>query len=364
MVTTLRRNSVNKKDKTTMKRAFTISLIAILVGFTSGAFGAPCDPVNLQNSGLVNWQAYNACIATLTGGTGLPSTVVQTNQANTYTAGPQSLGSQVLSVQLLNAASTGTTLNRLAKLTGAGAAVITATTDTSGAIGIVVAGAGTSGSADIAKEGRASCAFDGATTQDDYVAISAVTAGDCSDAGSTFPSSGQVIGRVLSSNGSAGTYVVLVGIGNGAGAAAVAISAQLEDGGPQTITNTTDTAVPFPSGDPNPVSDTGGFYSGASNTRLTAPTSSVYVGKATVHWFGSTGNQRMMKICKNGSCSGASLLCQVSRDAPAASNDPWQSCPFTAPLSAGDYIEVKMWQDTGTNQGVGPSYMSISRIGQ
>lgn len=111
-----------------------------------------------------------------------------------------------------NAGTTGTTLNKLAKLTGApSTAVITATTDTQGAIGPVSAGAGTSGAATIVQNGSASCVFDGATTAGDYVQISSSTAGDCHDAGSTFPTSGEVIGRVTSTNGAAGTYTVILG---------------------------------------------------------------------------------------------------------------------------------------------------------
>jgi hypothetical protein len=133
-------------------------------------------------------------------------------------------------VGVSNASSTGTTVNRLAKLTGApSTALIVATTDTDGAIGVVVSGAGTSGVATIQTNGQVGsstsggCAFDGATTAGDYVQISSSTAGKCHDTGaSTYPTSGQVIGRVLSTNGSAGTYSILLTPGvKGAGAADV-----------------------------------------------------------------------------------------------------------------------------------------------
>jgi hypothetical protein len=109
-----------------------------------------------------------------------------------------------------NASSTGTTVNMLTKLTGApSTAIITATTDTGGAIGITTAGAGTSGTATITTAGKISCVFDGATTAGDYVQISSSTAGNCHDTGAaTYPSSGQVLGRVLSTNGSGGTYTL------------------------------------------------------------------------------------------------------------------------------------------------------------
>jgi hypothetical protein len=119
-----------------------------------------------------------------------------------------------LVVSVANAGTNGTTANALAKLNSSGNAVITATADTSGAIGVVVLGAGTSGNALIAKEGTVTCAFDGATTAGDYVQISSTTGGDCRDSGSTtYPTSGQVLGRALSTNGSAGSYSMLLGAG-------------------------------------------------------------------------------------------------------------------------------------------------------
>lgn len=110
-----------------------------------------------------------------------------------------------------NAASTGTTVNTLTKLTGApSTAVITATTDTGGAVGITTAGAGTSGTATITTAGKLPCVFDGATTAGDYVQISSSTPGNCHDTGSaSYPSSGgQVVGRTLSTNASNGTYTM------------------------------------------------------------------------------------------------------------------------------------------------------------
>src|SRR5262249_50059782 len=133
------------------------------------------------------------------------------SQALTFSGGIDLVAS-ALSLEVTNDTTTGTTVNKLAKLTGAPSkALITATSDPAGAIGIVVGGAGTSGSAQIARVGTASCVFDGATTAGDYVTISATTAGDCHDAGATFPTSGgQVLGRVLSTNGAGGTYAMVL----------------------------------------------------------------------------------------------------------------------------------------------------------
>jgi hypothetical protein len=113
---------------------------------------------------------------------------------------------------IANEGTTGTAVNKLAKLTGApSTAIVAATSDTGGVAGVVVDGAGTANSAQVARSGQANCIFDGATTAGDYVQISSTAAGDCHDAGASYPSSGQVLGRVLSTNGSGGTYAMLVG---------------------------------------------------------------------------------------------------------------------------------------------------------
>lgn len=100
--------------------------------------------------------------------------------------------------EISNASTTGTTANKLAKLTGVpSTAVLAATTDTDGIIGVVVGAAGTTGSAQIAISGQAACVFENATAAGDFVAIGSSTAGDCHDAGASRPSTGQTLGRVL-----------------------------------------------------------------------------------------------------------------------------------------------------------------------
>lgn len=110
-------------------------------------------------------------------------------------------------IVIANASSTGTSLNHFVKLTGApSTAVVAATTDTSGIIGVCIANCGTSGNAVIQTSGLVSVAFDGATTAGHYVQNSGTTGGDGTDAGSTYPSSNEVLGRVLSTHGAGGTY--------------------------------------------------------------------------------------------------------------------------------------------------------------
>ena len=162
---------------------------------------------------------------------------------------------------IANAASTGTTLNKLAKVTGApSTATVAATSDTGGIMGVVIANAGTSGSATIQTYGIVSCLFDGATTAGDYVQVSPTTGGDCHDVGSSYPTSSQVLGRVMVTNASAGTNQIIefptevrgFAVGGGAtkllGTAAITPSA-INDGACQ-VPGTTITVTGASIGDP------------------------------------------------------------------------------------------------------------------
>jgi len=149
-----------------------------------------------------------------------------TKNANTVFAGPTSGGAAAPTFRAIvaadlpcsgqacltiaNAASTGTTLNTLTKVTGApSTAIVSAITDTGHVLGICISNCTTSGNATIQLTGSVSCVFDGATVANDYVQISSLTAGNCHDTGSTsYPTSGQVIGTVLSTNAAAGTYTI------------------------------------------------------------------------------------------------------------------------------------------------------------
>lgn len=164
------------------------------------------------------WNGTNAtAIGPAVTGNG-PSISAGAISASSLTAtGSVSSGNQGTEVSVLNAGTTGTSINTLTKLTGTpSTAVIAATTDTSGIIGITVSGAGTTGSAVIQQSGTALCLFDGATTAGDYVQISATVAGNCHDFGANRPTSGQVIGQVLSTNGGGGAYSILLSAGSSA----------------------------------------------------------------------------------------------------------------------------------------------------
>ena len=115
-----------------------------------------------------------------------------------------------LTVSYPNNTTTGTFVQFLAKLDSTGAAVVASTSDTSGIIGIVATGSGTSGQAHIVYSGMASCNFDGTAQAGHYVGISQTQGGRCADIGALYPPFGQVIGRVVSSGVSQNVYNVLV----------------------------------------------------------------------------------------------------------------------------------------------------------
>jgi hypothetical protein len=121
-------------------------------------------------------------------------------------------GSGALTFEPCNDSTTGTSLNFLAKYNTANpsCAVKTGTSDIDGVVGIVSGGRGNSGNAIVTYAGFAQCSFDGGTTAGDFVAASSTNTADCHDAGATRPTGVQVIGRVMSTNASAGTYSMFV----------------------------------------------------------------------------------------------------------------------------------------------------------
>jgi hypothetical protein len=121
-----------------------------------------------------------------------------------------------ITVSIANAGTTGTTNGLLAKLTGApSTAVITATSDTGGIIGVVVSGGGITGNALIATDGIAPCTFDAAgVVAGHYVQNSTTTAGMCKDGGATYPTAGQVLGIALATVASGSANMVVIPPGN------------------------------------------------------------------------------------------------------------------------------------------------------
>lgn len=156
-------------------------------------------------------------------------------------------------IALTNNTGTGTIVYSLTKLTGApSTGTPAAISDTGGIVGICVSGCGNSGQATIQQSGGAICNFDGATTAGDYVQNSSTVGGSCHDAGSTYPASGQVIGRVESTNGTSGVWpLTLFGpeiqagplVGGGAVISKMAYGAGTLSGGTVNITVSGLTAI-------------------------------------------------------------------------------------------------------------------------
>lgn len=117
-----------------------------------------------------------------------------------------------------NDATIGTIANTLTKINSSGNAIIAGVGDTAVPVFIAVSGAGKTGSVSLASFGIANCAFDGATTAGHFVEESTTAGGDCHDIGATAPSSGWVIGQVMTTNAAAGTYGVTLAEGYNAAA--------------------------------------------------------------------------------------------------------------------------------------------------
>jgi hypothetical protein len=107
---------------------------------------------------------------------------------------------------------TGTTQNKLFKYNTTGSAtsaIITATSDTTGAIGVCADGCGTSGKMTPVTLGQGTLAIDNTAVPNDYVTLSSTAAGSGHDFGSSCPTNGaQVVGTIFGAGGSAGNYSV------------------------------------------------------------------------------------------------------------------------------------------------------------
>jgi len=150
------------------------------------------------------------------------NTTTTISDSGTNTSQTTSENGLLRSVNILvpNETVTGTQANRLAKLTsscGTGGppvcainADFTGAMNPTGAVGVVIAGAGKTGSATIAISGVAACKFDGGGgTAGDFVAPTTLTPapGGCRDAGTSPPSLGESIGVILQTNGTGGSVL-------------------------------------------------------------------------------------------------------------------------------------------------------------
>lgn len=118
---------------------------------------------------------------------------------------PTVLGNATLFMTIANEGVTGTTVNHFVKLTGApSTAIISSSGDAGGMVGVCVANCGTTGDAEIQVTGIVQVDFDGSTTAGNYVENSNSVDGEGTDAGSSYPTTEQVLCRVTQTIGAAG----------------------------------------------------------------------------------------------------------------------------------------------------------------
>lgn len=200
----------------------------------------------LQSGGSVS--SVTSPANTLTCSTVGASVTCDTNDAlvargalNNDLTGDNNVNINYESISLPNSG-TATVTNRSVILTGTPATgTVALTTTTKDVQGIVVSGAGSSGTARVVRRGKVSCEFDGATTAVDYVIPSTITGGKCHSAGTTVPTV-QNLGYVLSTNVGSGTYTMLLeigGTGGGGGGDASTNTSTSVDGDPTVFSGTT-----------------------------------------------------------------------------------------------------------------------------
>ena len=240
-------------------------------------------------------------------------------------------------ITLTNAAVTGTTLHTLTKLGTLGTALIATAGDTGGVVGITTAGAGTVGTATITTAGKITCVFDGATTANDYVQISSGTAGDCTDTGAaTYPTSGQVIGRVLSTNIGAGTYTIdlfpsEIKAATGSGLADPGANGIVQ----RTALNTTAPATSHNLSAPLLCADSSG--SGTVQSCTTSPTFVAAAGD-TIIYTTTTANTGALTIAVNGGAAAA--VNKWGGSAALVSGDITANKPFKMVFDAAGHWDV------------------------
>ena len=171
--------------------------IAFVTAAPSGSCAVRAQMRLYIPSGVL-YSCQNGTWAAMSGGSGITS--IAAACGITATPDPIVATGTVLSkstcITVANESMTGTVDSSLATYTGdPSTAIITASGDI--AMGVVVSGGGTTGNVLIQTQGIATCQFDGAgVTAGHYVGVSA-TAGRCTDAGATYPTSGQVLGVAL-----------------------------------------------------------------------------------------------------------------------------------------------------------------------
>lgn len=117
------------------------------------------------------------------------------------------------------------------------------------------------------------------------------------------------------------------------------IAAHVTRSGTQTISTGTPTAVIFDT----ETRDDGGLWSGGAPTRLTAPSTGWYAGGGFVFWDGVTGLGRRLLARLDGSTT----LARASTIADANHNDPSLCVSWQYYMTAGQYVDLAVDQNSG-----------------
>ena len=149
--------------------------------------------------------AWNADVSEATISAGTNITLARSASGVTVSASGSGSG---CTQTIANATSGGTTVNQFAKLSASPQGMVnTGTADTRGALGVVTAGAGTSGSATIQTCGQASAVADGAVAFADWLVQSTSNPGHVQSAGGSFPTTQQVLAQALQASAGGSSIV-------------------------------------------------------------------------------------------------------------------------------------------------------------
>lgn len=103
------------------------------------------------------------------------------------------------------------------------------------------------------------------------------------------------------------------------------------------------------------------FHSTATTSRLTVPTGygGIYDGVAIVAFSGNSTGLRQVKVYTDG---GTTLVGAASLGAPGMSSSVFLACPFSAVLTAGQYVEAKIVQVSGGALTFTPTQFWMKRV--
>jgi len=194
--------------------------------------------------------------------------------------------------------------------------------------------------------------------------IEGVPAGAVTSSGLTMATA-RLLGRTTASTGAIEEITVGSGLSLSAGSltatgAAAFSGCKVTRSAVQTLSDNTLTAIQWD----QESYDTDAYHDNASNnTRLIAPATGYYLVEATLKWAVSTaGTQRYADIYQDGTTVRASTNAYFAASGVA----PAINHVAVVQLNSTQYVELRMYQDTGGNLDTGNSsgfHASISRIG-